>query len=384
MFMNTSLLIGFYFIAPFLLMILVPRFKFLYTIGVIVLCYGIGLLAGNLGLADVSFHKIQNQILNIVVPLSLPLIFFSMDISRFRYLAKPASYSFFVGLFSVVSSVILAYLLFPRAAYEETWKIAGMAIGVYTGGTPNLAAIGSALKTDQSVYVAVHTADVAVGAVYLFFLMSVAHKFFSLFLPKFNREGILISEEENQFTEDFKGFRKSHILPVLIAALLSILIVAIAALIGFQFKSEIQSIVIILIITTLSVLLSFVKKIRSIKYSYQMGFYLLSVFSLAVSSMADLTKILDATPKIFLFITFVYISSSLLHAIFSWILKIDVDTYLITSVSFLYSPPFVPVIASQFKNPHIILTGILTGIIGWIVGNYLGISIALMIQSFAQ
>lgn len=382
--MNTSLLIGFYFIAPFLLMILVPRFKFLYTIGVIVLCYGIGLLAGNLGLADVSFHKIQNQILNIVVPLSLPLIFFSMDISRFRYLAKPASYSFFVGLFSVVSSVILAYLLFPRAAYEETWKIAGMAIGVYTGGTPNLAAIGSALKTDQSVYVAVHTADVAVGAVYLFFLMSVAHKFFSLFLPKFNREGILISEEENQFTEDFKGFRKSHILPVLIAALLSILIVAIAALIGFQFKSEIQSIVIILIITTLSVLLSFVKKIRSIKYSYQMGFYLLSVFSLAVSSMADLTKILDATPKIFLFITFVYISSSLLHAIFSWILKIDVDTYLITSVSFLYSPPFVPVIASQFKNPHIILTGILTGIIGWIVGNYLGISIALMIQSFAQ
>lgn len=361
-------------------MIVTPRSKVLSAIGVIVLCYGVGLVLGNLGLYDNAVGNLQKEILNIVVPLALPLVFFSMDISRFRSLARPAVFSFFAGIIAVIAGVSLATLLFPQAAGKETWKMAGMAIGVYTGGTPNLAAIGSALRIDQSNYVSVHTADVVVGAVYLFFLLSFAKKVFSWFLPPFKAEDADITIKAENYREDFRGFQKKHVLPLSFALLLTVLIVGISALIGFRFKGEVQTIIIILLITSVSVALSFNQKIRSIGYTYQSGFYLLAVFSLTVSSMADFNKIVHSAPQIFLFIGFVYVVSSTIHALLAALLKIDVDTYMITSVSFLYSPPFVPVIASRLKNPAIILTGILTGLVGWMVGNYLGITIAYLLK----
>jgi uncharacterized membrane protein len=49
---------------------------------------------------------------------------------------------------------------------------------------------------------------------------------------------------------------------------------------------------------------------------------------------------------------------------------------MITSVAFICSPPFVPVVAGALKNRHIIVSGITIGIIGYAVGNYLGYIVA--------
>jgi uncharacterized membrane protein len=71
----------------------------------------------------------------------------------------------------------------------------------------------------------------------------------------------------------------------------------------------------------------------------------------------------------------------LLHGLFCKIFKIDTDTYIITSVSAICSPPFVPVVAGALKNKEIILSGLTTGIIGYAIGNYLGVGLAYVFRA---
>ena len=51
---------------------------------------------------------------------------------------------------SVISMVVLGFFIFG-AHMEEGWKVSGLLTGVYTGGTPNMAAIKTAIGVDQNM-----------------------------------------------------------------------------------------------------------------------------------------------------------------------------------------------------------------------------------------
>ena len=49
-----------------------------------------------------------------------------------------------------------------------------MLVAIYTGGTPNIAAMKTALNVDNELYILTHTYEVALGAIYLIFILSIA------------------------------------------------------------------------------------------------------------------------------------------------------------------------------------------------------------------
>jgi len=109
--------------------------------------------------------------------------------------------------------------------------------------------------------------------------------------------------------------------------------------------------------------------------------YLIIVFSFAVATMADLRVIFTiGFLGLFAYVFFAYFGSILLHLLLSKIFRINADDYLITTTAFIYSPPFVPVIAAALKNKEVIITGITVGIIGYVVGNYLGVMIGYLLK----
>ena len=61
-------------------------------------------------------------------------------------------------------------------------------------------------------------------------------------------------------------------------------------------------------------------------------------------------------------------------------LRIDADTTVICSVSFICSPPFVPMMAAAMKNRRVIVIGLSAGIIGYAAGNYLGFLISQLLR----
>ena len=85
-------------------------------------------------------------------------------------------------LYEVIT--FIGFFIF-RGSLENIWQVAGMLVGVYTGGTPNLAAMKTALNVSQELYLMTHTYDLIFSAVFLVFILSIGQRVFLWFLPPF-------------------------------------------------------------------------------------------------------------------------------------------------------------------------------------------------------
>jgi len=419
------ILVLFYFLVPILIIYLTHINKTINKIGAIALAYLLGLILGNTGIlpkgseqfrsflpdkegnlylpADQIDGLVQagtltqndalvNQIAgfqsltySILILIAIPLLLFSMDLKKWIKLAPEALKSLILGMISLIIVIVAGYFILISRE-PEGWKIAGMLTGVYTGGTPNLVAIATALKVSPDVFILVNTYDMVIGAFCLLFLMTVAQRVFNLFLPHFREvrkhKAICKVIDETEGVDNYLGMLNWPAIKKLLAAFgLSLLIVAISYGLGSVVPKSAQMAVIILTLTTLGLAASMVKKIKTIDKSFQLGMYFIIVFSLIIASMADLQAMFQIRfLNMFLFVALAVFGSMIIHVGLSAIFKVDTDTTIITITGLTYSPPFVPAVAAAIRNKEVILTGIANGIIGYAIGNYLGVFLAYFLK----
>ena len=370
-------------VTPIVVIYLEGKYSILKKIGAVLICYAIGLVVGNIGILPEGAMKFQNLLTNITIPLALPLILFSMDVKKWIRNAGSAFSSLAIGLFSVLVSIFVGYWIF-RGSIDEIWKVAGMLVGIYTGGTPNMAAMKTALDVSQELYILTHTYELSLGAIYLVFILSIGQRVFLTFLPAYKPLNGGIANGEMNLEEEFESydgfFKRKTFVPLLAAFGLSVLILAVSYGLSMLLPEEYSTAAIILFITSFGIASSFVPKIKAIKKTFQLGMYLILIFCLAVSSMADISKLANISFSLFYFVGLAMFGSHILHALIAKIFKIDADTVIISGSALICSPPFVPVVAAALKNREIILTGLVVGIAGYAIGNYLGVLVAFILK----
>jgi len=420
-----ALLVIFYLTFPLLIIYLCRKFNLLNKVGTVVLAYAFGLILGTSGIfpEGTQGYKlalqgraalpakeldslissgmateedrggnqgagVQDIIPSIVVPLAFPLLLFSLNLKRWLRYARNGFISVVLALISGLVMVTAGYFIW-KDTIPESWKLAGMFEGIYTGGTPNFVAIKMALDVDANLFVILSTYDIVVGAMLVLFFITIAPKIFRLILPEFHaRKGISVDTDEiikeTESLEDYSGmFRKDIMVPLMKAFGLSVIIFAIAGGLSLVLSMFPQMVVVILTITTMGLICSLFRQINSIQKTFQLGMYLILVFSLAVASMADLRTLLGiGMLNLILFITWCYFGSLILHLILARIFRVDADNFLITATAFIFSPPFVPLVANAIKNRDVIVTGITGGIIGYVLGNYFGVALAYFLKGF--
>ena len=97
--------------------------------------------------------------------------------------------------------------------------------------------------------------------------------------------------------------------------------------------------------------------------------------------MADLSNLqIMENLNMIAYLIFAIFASLFIHAIICRLLKVNADSMVISSVAFINSPPFVPMISNAMKNRAALVTGITSGLMGYAVGNYLGILIARLLN----
>ncbi len=377
----------FYLLAPAGVVWLCRRSKALAKVGAILLLYILGLIVANLFIfpfegAAQRLFPVQDLMTSITIPLAMPLILFACDFRNWP--VRKALAALVIGLVSVLSVVVAGYWLFGDKLGEQAAGIAGMAVGVYTGGTPNLAAIKMMLGVDEGTYVLMNSFDMLVSFLFLVFLMACGIRLFRKFLSDDKKVQVPAENAGNDSklaqgeTDMYRGiFTKRHFLPTLAAFGLSVLIAGIGIGLSMLLTGKINMIVLILTLTTLAIAASFLPFVRRWEKSYDAGMYLVLIFSLVVASMVDLRSLdFREGAWLLLYIAFVIFGSLALQVLLGKVFKVDADTTVITSVAMINSPLFVPMIAEAMKNRRVILTGISIGIIGYAVGNYLGVLVA--------
>lgn len=410
-------LLFFYMLSPALILWLCRKFPFLEKLGPVIIAYIFGLILGNSNLLPqmgsflnefilinlkasqeeieglffngqitennllaFKIYGLKDALLSVSVLLAIPLMLFSSNIQQWKSLAGKTLASLFIGLFSVISMICLGYFLFRQSEIPDFWKIAGLLVGVYTGGTPNLASLKMMLDVDPGTYILTHTYDLVIGVFYLSFLVTVGKNLFGKFLPQFPKNPSQIGEIPDRNKSTFKSGNKAK--HILLGIGYALLIVVLGAGLGLSVPESMLMVVTILTITTLAILASTVNAINKIPLTFETGMYFILIFSVVVASMADIRALTEFNPELLGYISLAVFGSLSLHLLLSRIFKIDADTTMITSVSFICSPPFVPVIAGALGNKNIIISGITIGIVGYAIGNYLGFFMANFLKMF--
>lgn len=375
--MENVLLFLFYLAVPALVIWISEKFRILRKIGPVLILYIIGIIVGNSGLLSSQSDALRDTIISVVIPLAIPLMLFSCNFREWNI--RSALITLLTGIFSVTISIVAGYFIFSPLVNDSLFganmeKIAGLLSGVYTGGTPNLAALKLMLDVPNEIYIVVHSYDMLVSLLYLTFLLGVGIKLFRKYLNKGAIQQEVTQIEEETEINPYGKFRDFLFLKRLSFAIaLAALIFGLSGVISLLADKKYQIVVVILLITTLSILASFSKRVRNIEGSYDSGMYLVYIFSVVVASMANLSK-LDLAGGIFvlIYIIFAIFVSLFLQVFLSRFFKLDADTVVVSSVALINSPPFVPLIASAMNNKSVIITGLTVGLAGYAIGNYLG------------
>lgn len=382
--LNYILIFLLFSLAPAGVMWLCRKVSVLGKLGPIMVLYALGI-----GVANIPFMPraemavIQDILPNVLIPLAIPMMLYGC-----KFTGRAAGLQFKVVLSGVVSvslAVALGYWVFGKSLPEGA-QIGGIITGMYTGGTVNAAALQAVFGVESETFILINSYDILISLLYFVFLFAFGIKMFRrLYGEKAVREDVsAVAEEDN-----VAGYREARensysklatregLLQLGRILALTVGVAAVSAGVAVLFPDNFFMAIFILMITTLGVACSFLPAVKKFDVSYDAGMYLIYIFSITIASMADfLTLSLESGVGLLGFMAVAVFISLALHAVLCRLMKVDADSMTISSVAFINSPPFVPMVSAAMKNRNALVTGLAAGIVGYAIGNHLGVLIA--------
>ena len=391
-----------FFCVPAGVLWLCRKYPIFDKIGPVMILYAIGLFFANIPM-PAEIGLLQKVIPMIMIPLAIPMMLFGCTFKTSEISLQARIIT--SGVLSVAIAVIGGYMIFGESI-QQGEAIGGLLAGKCTGGTLNAAAIKQGLGVDDNTYILLTTYDIIICFFYFIFLLGGGIR---LFRRLYGEETKLsISDKDKEIIKQemaavkanpYKGLnsKKGYTqMGKILSLTLGVVIIAfgMSYLIGWIAGADLKNFMnekeggwfmapFILMLTTLGIGLSFVKPVRKLHRSYDLGMYLIYIFSLAIASMADLSNLhIGENINMIGFLTFAIFASLFVHAIICRLFRVNADSMVISSVAFINSPPFVPMISNAMRNRAALVTGISSGLIGYAIGNYLGILMDKLLHHF--
>ena len=386
-----SLLYAIYLIVvPIVVMRMGRHWRWIERISPMTVLYIIGLLVANFThfSATDRVGGITDLFNAISVPTAIPLMLMSCNLKGWSI--GQAVKVFLCGLVSVLVCCLAGFFIFHDPENPHRFaQVCAVTTGLYTGGIPNVGAITQAVGLDNETYLYITSYDLIVTGLYLVFVIFAGKAVFRRLLPPSTTAKNEIPKD-NTPTQPFSTLNSqfSILKELWLPFLLTAIIVSIAVVVATFCSSvgERNMTVLILTLTTLSIAASLLPAIRRRNVtadregrqplSFECGLYCVYLFCFAIANSCDVRQMdLSGSLNILYFLGFVIFGSLTLQVLLAKLMKIDGDSVLVSSISLINSPPFVPMVAALLGNKEIIVLGITVGLLGYMLGNYMGIGI---------
>ncbi|MCQ2311544.1 MAG: DUF819 family protein [Paludibacteraceae bacterium] len=404
------LMLALYIVLPIIIIHMFIRLKWVQKIGTVVTAYAFGILMAITGLVsftpdsmeEMMFNNVQNMMMNIAVPLAIPLMLFNCDFKLWTKALPKTIWSLVGGIVAISVAVVTGFWLFRSRQIPDFEKVSAMMTGIYTGGTMNFNALGAALGVDKSVMAIVLAFEMVLTMPYIVFILGGGFRLFRRLLPfkdettnEVRRSKVQTIEAPVSDVEDYGHmFRGDNWYLTLAGLGLSVLFLAIGAGLSILLwkmgvipanpenpeKPVLNELVIILTITTLGLVASFFRKVRELPKTFELGMFFILVFSIIVASLFDYHSIQGSTLGIGAFVFWIIVCGGLLHLLFCRIFKVGGDLFTVSQIALLCSPPFVPPVVGAMGNKKVLISGLVIGLIGYAVGTYLGIGMYYLLK----
>lgn len=354
------------------------RSKLSHWLSAIVLCYLAGILLRNVTQFPI-LDDVAQQASEISILIAIPLLLLSTRFLEVVQYARQGLKSFALCVLAGLLSCFFATWIF-KGQLEEAWKVGGMLVGIYTGGTPNMQAIGLATQAPQQYIILLNAADIFSGGLYLILLTSFLPALLGKIMRPFDKSAQVTAESSISQEVEPLGkviFRRQHWLNWLKAFGLSLLVLGSSIGLAILLFGNLTVVAFIMLsLTSLAIIASFLPFVHKWTHTYELGEYFLLVFCVALGMQADFSQMIADGQTILIFTTVALSGTILIHLILAILFKVDRDTFLISSTAALYGPAFIGQIATVINNRQLVFTGMALGLLGYAIGNYLGIGLA--------
>ena len=382
--MQVALVTAGYIIFPFIIIMLFSRYKWAKAAGTVILAYAVGIIPALFGLThfdpDTVGFNIQKNIMNIAVPIAIPLMLFNCNFNLWTKSLPKTAAALGGGLAAVLIAIVSGFFIFRHSGINDIANVSAMMTGIYTGGTMNFNALGAALHVDSTTIATVLAFEMIVTFPLIMFIVGGGYRLFRKLLPFKDEASVVDTDDTGSLEHGVEQYgdllRGRVFLRSLVGLAISIGFLAIGAGLSLLITGKLNELVIILTITTLAIIASFSPKIRNIPKTFELGMFFILVFSVVVASQFDLNSLDSGSLNIGLFLLYIIVVATLLHLLFCRLFKVSGDLFGVALVALLCSPPFVPPVVGAMGNKKVLISGIVIGLIGYAIGTYLGVALA--------
>lgn len=382
------------FIIPYLI-IRFKEFKLTKIFGTIGMAYFFGLVVAAIifGLNSLNVQFNLNSDIGEIgsyaaIAIGIPLLLFGANLQEAKKLSKMVLKSFVALIISVILVTTITFFVYGRTIIDGD-ALSAAAIGLYTGGTPNLNAITNIFNLETELIALANLSDIIIGAFFYVFLLLLAKPLISKILGSSTTNEYLTQESNMKNTEDFnvKDFKtskrlfKSFLIAFLMTAVSAGVGILIWVLTGAVQGTMLDFLVPIMLIgvTIFGIIGSFNKRIRETEGTNILGHYLILVFSFSLASSVDFSKLVGSNfGELIILYGVITVGSFIVHIGFAKLLKVDSDCMIVTATAGIYGPAFVPAITKQLKNDNLTVPGLICGSIGYALGTFLGVGLGLL------
>lgn len=358
----------------------VQKFKGFKTLGPALFVIILGILLVNLKIVPGSC-EIYGTISVYCIPISISLYLLNVDIKQIAKMSKQPLLSIASAVFCVSIVAVLFGTIFGDKV-QEGWKVAGMFVGTYTGGSANLTAIATGLDASADTIAAANAADYVIGmpTMILMFLAPTIlkkSKRFQKFWPYSFTDAEL---EGNGETKELMESEEWSIKDIAILLAISASIVALSTKLAGFLNPDFQSAGRILMISTFSIIVAQIPAVRKLRGAMNLGLFFGMMFLAVVGFSVDIQNFLGSALYITLLCLCVIVCSIVLHLLVTRLLKIKYEYVLLGIIGAIADGPTSALVASGARWKSLINIGLLMGILGGVCGNYCGIAVAYIVK----
>ena len=358
------------------------HFKGFRTLGPALIVILTSILLANLKIVPFE-AEVYNVIADYAIPLSIAMMLLSVDIKEMLKLSKKPLAAIILAALSVGIVTVVAGIIFAPMI-EEGWKVAGMFVGTYTGGSSNLTAIGYGLDASANTFAAANAADYVVGVptlilMFAFPVIASKSKRFQRIWPYALTEAHLEGGEEEE-QDAFLENKTWSIQDIGWSFAIAFGITAVASYLATFFPESFYSAARILLITTLAVVAAQIGPVKRIKGNMDVGLFVALFFLTTIGYMVNIKDFLGSTLAIAIFCFIIILFSLMLHALLCRLFKIEYQYVIISIVAAIADGPTSALVAASANWRSLVSLSVVLGVIGMVLGNYIGIGVAYFIK----
>ena len=291
-----------------------------------------------------------------------------------------------LALISAISSVCLVAIvlgIFFAPRIVEGWKCAGMFVGTYTGGTPNLTAIATGLDCSRETLAAANAADYVVSTplmVFLFaapMLMKASKKWNKLWPYQFSKEELEEGDKEPLMSDKKWSIRD-------IAWLLTIgfgITFVTTAFSQAVFPESFWKAGRLLLLTTVSICVAQLKPVQKLRGNLDLGLFISLTFLSTIGFAVDLQQFIGSAFMMTMYVLCMLVGCILLHLVICRLLKIKYEYVVLSMVGCIVDGPTSSLTAAGANWKSLINVGLIMGVLAGAAGNYVGIFVAYTVRT---